>query len=412
MHKASPTQSFMMFAKNALRFFAFLSAFWLTGCGGTPEDVMRPTSLPTKTATNVPIIVATTRLASEDPGEMFTGERSYLSYANVTISIPPNHVTGEIEWPSSTPADPERYFATQKAEKVERAQFNAAVSKNIKLYKTNGRVLVFIHGFNTRFDAAVMRLAQIAHDSGAEAVPVLFTWPSRGRLLAYPFDRESNAFSRDGLEKLLKDLVNNPSVTEITILAHSMGNMVALESLRQMAVRDRKLSKKIRTVVLASPDVDVDVARVLIGGMGPNPPQFTLFISRDDRALMVSRFIWRSQDRLGQIDPSQEPYRSQLAAHKNIEVFDLTGVRSNSDNLNHSTFATSPAIVRFVGNNLISGRPLDTERVGLGDYIGTIMIGTTNVIGNAAGAAVSVPLSVIDPTTRENLPDRINAIAP
>jgi esterase/lipase superfamily enzyme len=46
-------------------------------------------------------------------------------------------------------------------------------------------VLVFIHGFNNRFDDAVFRFAQIVHDADARVVPVLFTWPSRGSVLAY-----------------------------------------------------------------------------------------------------------------------------------------------------------------------------------------------------------------------------------
>ena len=55
----------------------------------------------------------------------------------------------------------------------------------------SGQVLVFIHGFNDRFEDAVFRFAQVVHDSDAPVVPVLFTWPSRGSVLAYGYDRES-----------------------------------------------------------------------------------------------------------------------------------------------------------------------------------------------------------------------------
>ncbi len=60
--------------------------------------------------------------------------------------------------------------------------------------------LVFVHGFNNKFEDAVFRFAQIVHDSGAEVAPVLFTWPSKGSVLAYGYDRESTNFSRNGLE--------------------------------------------------------------------------------------------------------------------------------------------------------------------------------------------------------------------
>jgi esterase/lipase superfamily enzyme len=57
-----------------------------------------------------------------------------------------------------------------------------------------------------RFDEAVYRFAQITHDSRATAVPVLFTWPSRGKFLAYAYDRESATYSRNALEEVGDDV--------------------------------------------------------------------------------------------------------------------------------------------------------------------------------------------------------------
>ena len=93
-----------------------------------------------------------------------------------------------------------------------------------------------------------------------------------------------------------------------------MGNYIVVESLRQMSIRDRGLSPKIRDVMLASPDIDVDVFRRQIAEIdsGPRPAQFTLFISRDDRALGLSSFLARNSTRLGALDPNKEPYRSIL----------------------------------------------------------------------------------------------------
>jgi len=43
-------------------------------------------------------------------------------------------------------------------------------------------VMVFVHGFNERYDDTVYGFAQILHDSGAlgEVAPVLFTGPRKG----------------------------------------------------------------------------------------------------------------------------------------------------------------------------------------------------------------------------------------
>ncbi|MGK8642933.1 alpha/beta hydrolase [Brucella anthropi] len=41
---------------------------------------------------------------------------------------------------------------------------------------------------------AVYRFAQLVHDAKIDAAPVLFTWPSRGNVLDYVYDRESTIY--------------------------------------------------------------------------------------------------------------------------------------------------------------------------------------------------------------------------
>jgi esterase/lipase superfamily enzyme len=169
---------------------------------------------------------------------------------------------------------------------------------------------------------------------------VLFTWPSRGSVFAYGYDHESASYSRDALEDGLRFLAKDPEVKQITVLAYSMGNWVTLEALRQMAIRDGRVAEKIRSVMLAAPDVDIDLAREYVMTMGERRPQITLFVSQDDRALAVSRKVWGSQ-RLGSIDPEEEPFKSALEREK-IQVVNLTGVTS-PDQLQHGTFARESA---------------------------------------------------------------------
>ncbi len=169
------------------------------------------------------------------------------------------------------------------------------------------------------------------HDSKAEGIPVLFTWPSRGelRLNSYAYDRESANYSRDALEQLLDTLASNPDVKEVNILAHSMGNWVTLEALRGKAIGGGKIGSKIKNVFLVAPDVDVDVFRTQIRRMGTARPRFALFVSQDDKALSLSQFIWGGMPRVGEINPDQEPYRDMLAQEQ-IAVFDLTKLEGNN----------------------------------------------------------------------------------
>ena len=123
-------------------------------------------------------------------------------------------------------------------------------------------------------------------------------------MFAYGYDRESASLSRDAFEQLLNMLVDDPAVESIDILAHSMGNFLALETLRQMALRHGHVPPKISDVMLAAPDVDADAFQKRSRRYGPHPhPRFTLFASRDDRALALSGWFWGSDVRLGAIDP-------------------------------------------------------------------------------------------------------------
>ena len=113
-----------------------------------------------------------------------------------------------------------------------------------------------MHGFNNRFDDAAYRLAQIIQDSKAPAVPILFSWPSRGviGLRAYEYDRESASQSRDSLDQLLDSVALSPNVKEVTVLCHSMGCQLTLEALQSRSMRTGKIGAKVKNVLLVAPD--------------------------------------------------------------------------------------------------------------------------------------------------------------
>jgi esterase/lipase superfamily enzyme len=321
------------------------------------------------------------------------------------VSIPPDSVRqpGEMQLPSSAPGNPEREFVILRADRMDLAE--ARVNFDSRVRRAPGRrVLIFVHGYNTRFEEAVYRFAQIVHDARVNVAPVLFTWPSGGNLTDYVYDRDSALYSRDALEAVLQALVKDPSVDSITILAHSMGNYLVMESLRQMAIRDRGLSPKIRDVMMAAPDIDIDVFRRQIAEIdaGPRPAYFTLFVSRDDRALGISSFLARDSTRLGALDPTQEPYRSILEKGR-VQVVDLTKIDS-TDFTNHSKFA-SGEVVRAIGERLAQGQTLNEAKAGLVESLGTFTGGAIGVAAGVATGAVAAPTEIFDPTRNEKSVD-------
>jgi esterase/lipase superfamily enzyme len=376
---------------------ALLVAASLAACGH-PSGVMQPIPLSATASktTQVNMLVATTRQPSGDPRTLFNGERSPKPYlTEVAVSIPSNRPEGSVQWPKRLPPDPATDFAVTRVRQIDTVpQGRAWFRQHIE----GGHALVFIHGFNNKYEDSVFRLAQIVHDSGMKATPILFTWPSRASLFGYEYDKESTNYSRTALEQSLRVLAADPAVKDITILAHSMGTWLAMESLRQMGIRDGHVLPKIHDVILASPDIDIQVFAKQYVEMGTPKLKFTIFVSQDDRALAASSLITGRVARLGGIDPSAEPYRSKLEA-AGITAIDLTKVKTN-DSLHHGKFAESPEIVQLIGQRLMTGQPLTDSNVTLGEGITAVVGGTVRTFGNVAATAVAAPATIVENSPR------------
>ncbi|WP_231711037.1 alpha/beta hydrolase [Xanthobacter dioxanivorans] len=381
----------------------------LSGCSGRPAGVLIPIVDDTPGTSRVDMVVATVRERTDGP-DVFSGERSSISsFAEIEVSIPPDSArkVGDVQWPRSVPGNPATDFVTTRLDALTQDQAIKWFHERIRR-TPNRQALVFVHGFNQRFDDAVFRFAQIVHDSNAPVTPVLFTWPSRGSLLAYGYDRESTSVSRDALERLLTFMAKDPNVGEISILAHSMGNVVTLEALRQMAIRNGRILPKIKYVMLAAPDVDVDVFASFFNEIGSERPAFTLFVSQDDKALAVSKRVWGDIPRVGQVDPEKEPYRSEFERNK-INVIDLTKLKTD-DALAHGKFAASPQVVQAIGSRLAEGQTMTDSRVGVGEHIIKMTSDAAATVGTAAGLVIAAPVAVVDENTRTHYREHVSGL--
>ena len=379
--------------------FVPIVLWMLAGCAGRPENVLQPVAATPGDTSQVDMLAVTTRKPTDDPGQLYSGERGMaISFNRVTVSIPPerNRKIGEVQWPVRTPPNPKKEFAVLNSEKM------ASEEQVLRWFRHNRndkrQIVIFVHGFNNTYADAVFRFAQIVHDAGTDATPVLFTWPSRARVFDYLYDKESTNYSRRALEDLIIQASNSPDVGDVTILAHSMGTWLTAEALRGVAMRDGRIPAKVRNVILASPDIDLDVFRRQFVEMGPKRPQFTIFASTQDKALKVSRWLSGGVGRIGGTDPG--PYASVLK-ELGVSVIDTSSVGSN-DPLGHNAFADSPEVIRLLGRRL-AGQSLDGGQVAFADQVGMAAIGTANLAGSAARVAVAAPMSVISREAREVL---------
>lgn len=308
----------------------------LPGCASRPgPDVLTPALAAAPGAKPYTLMVASTRARDPRPGTLYNGERSgKLDFATVTLTVPPTHKAGDIEWAKQQPGNPATDMVVHEAVYLDtEQQFLADLNAQIAKLPVGGKqAVVFVHGYNTQFSEALFRLTQMVHDSGQPGAPVLFTWASRGRTEDYVYDNNSATAARDSLERTLS-LVAQSQAETITIIAHSMGNWLTVETLRQMKIGGKMIAaKRVGNIILAAPDIDVDVFKTQLKRFGKPEKPFIVVVSHDDKALGFSDFLAGNKERLGSYTDDKD-----LVALGAI-VVDMTNVKA-LDSMNHGKFA-------------------------------------------------------------------------
>jgi len=301
------------------------------------------------------ILVATARNRVSD-GQVYGSERSErTNYARFTVSVPPAHETGQIEWPRGT-VDPQAHFYVRSGALLEgQGAFADDLARRLaQTPQARGAVTLFVHGFNTNFAEGLYRMAQARHDFSEADVPVLFSWASEATPVGYLYDRDSTLTARDNLAEVI-ELLSRSDARQITLAAHSMGSFLLMETLRGLALSsDRAVLDRIGGVVLMSPDIDVDLFEAQLRAFDRLPQPFVVITSRNDRALGVADTLAGDQGRLGNTEQAE-----RLRA-LGITVLDVTAL-SEPGSLNHLTAITSPEFIRIARELGEVGQSLDAD---------------------------------------------------
>lgn len=284
------------------------------------------------------VFIGTTRAESET--ELFGSARQEgITRAQFEISVPPDHATGAISYPTSAnDADPRTDFMVSGYKVYpEKALFQHDLQKS--LARSKHEAIVYVHGYNMNFAEGLYRMAQLGTDFDLPGTLVHFSWPSKAHVLGYAYDRDSALFARDGFETLLQDL-RIAGARRIVVVGHSMGAALAMETLRQLRIAgDSQTISRISGVVLISPDLDVDLFRAQAKRLTPLPQPFIIFTSKRDMALRLSARISGESDRLGSLSDVAR------VADLSVTVFD-TAAYSTGDG--HFDVADSPELIELL----------------------------------------------------------------
>jgi len=212
------------------------------------------------------------------------------------------------------------------------------------LAQGSGDVLIYVHGFKQTFETAALDAAHLADGIRFRGQTMVFSWPSKAGLFDYAYDRESAMWSRDGFERVLQSVVTTPGTARVHIVAHSMGTMLTLESLRQLYARNGDtVADKIGAVVFASPDIDMDVFSSAVVRIGPIGRKITVVTATNDRALALSGRLAGGMTRVG---------AAEKAAIEQLGVRVIDASDAGWGVINHDLFLSNAEVRRVIRRSI------------------------------------------------------------
>jgi esterase/lipase superfamily enzyme len=363
-----------------------------TGAKSQPETPVKPPAkTPAKVATRngdvastatasaaangdwdvVPVFYGTDRLRTDGPRRPAYGsERARrLDLGRALVTVPAAHRVPTIERPFALRVpyfqivlyeqeeDPKKHFTIKELRPLSRDEFLALARERIAASRAfKDQALVFVHGFNTAFEHALYRTAQLAYDLKFDGAAFLYSWPSGGGLIGYGHDRESATQAEPYLKEFLDLVVRKSGATSVSLIAHSMGNLPLLNVLRELGPALPK-GVRLNEVILAAPDVDRDVFANLAAGIRPYGRGITLYCSARDRAMSASRRFAGGVPRAGDVPPEGPVIIA------GIDTIDVTSTSTDLLALNHSTYAEKSALLNDIGLLLQTGERPPERRI-------------------------------------------------
>lgn len=199
-------------------------------------------------------------------------------------------------------------------------------------------IVVYIHGFNTTFEEAAVRAAQIGFDLNVPGVMAFFSWPSLGSLEKYKEDKDRVEASTAALQQFLREMVADAGNGRVHLIVHSMGNLGFADAIRTL---ESESNVRFGQIILAAPDLSPARFREVAEKYRRLSARTTLYVSSRDLALEASELIG-DEDRIGYMPPVEV-----VQGIDTIEVSDI-----DLTLLGHDYFAEADAVLNDIGSLL------------------------------------------------------------
>ena len=170
----------------------------------------------------------------------------------------------------------------------------------------SGKVIIYIHGYNSPFRETAARTDAIRRVTNFDGPVISYTWPNFETFSRYTVDEANNLWDQPYFYGELLALARNDNVKNIIVISHSMGTRSLLAAMERMSRQSgtRKYLSKFNNLVFASGDVDRQIferaakSELFSENMMGGDRHITVFTSAVDRAVGISRIL-HGYDRLG-----------------------------------------------------------------------------------------------------------------
>ncbi len=298
----------------------------------------------------------TVRLA-RDGGILFgtrrltIGNMYPLNVGFTEVTIPRSHQKGRVEQPSIYRVElserKDRHVTIQKIQPASVDEYFDSLKSKIEDSSSHS-AMIFIHGYNVQFEDAVRRTAQIANDLEFDGAPIVYSWPSHGTLTSYSVDEANVNWTVTHLEQFLMDVHEKTGVSQLHVVAHSMGNRALVGALERLALTHPEAQPMLGQVVLAAPDLDADEFRTRYAkAVATCSRQTTLYTSETDKALLASMTV-HGYNRLGLLT-------KQTPTFAGIDTIDVSPVDTSL--LGHSYYGSHPLLIKDLRALMELGQP-------------------------------------------------------
>ncbi len=315
--------------------------------------------------------------------ERFSSEREeLLKFGAFDTKIEPTLGLGMVINPSDWFLNEE--IRMKDVQALERQAFVAQLREQVEASPRRS-LLIVVHGFREGFPGALHKTAFLSHVLDIDTPVLLFDWPGNqgSSLRGYRRARRVAEASGAELAATLKLVIGDVRPARLWLMANSMGGQVVADAFHQL-VRDADFADtqtEIENVMLTAPDVDHDEFnnqfKREIKALADN---VTVYVSSNDRALLVSRILNRGR-RLGEstLDPSNPGQVEQAArvsellepGDDQLVLVDVTPV-NRTRNFHNFSLETpeffDDLFLRFIGTALPESRelyPIQTPNGGL-----------------------------------------------